>query len=161
MASPRFPSISDDLERTIEFTCGCCVAYNHQPGFTHMKLQKLLYYMQGFHLAKVELPLFSEPVEAWEHGPVIREVWHVFKDSGADDLPVSKYAMENPFDKKYFDSFQTALMSWVYQARGSLSAAELRRRTHKEIPWRNTYRPGYGREIPLRRLQRFFSTQQS
>ena len=32
---------------------------------SNLKLQKLLYYMQGFHLAYFNEPLFEEDIEAW------------------------------------------------------------------------------------------------
>ena len=35
---------------------------------TNLKLQKLLYYMQGFHLAVFDTPLFDEDIEAWQYG---------------------------------------------------------------------------------------------
>ena len=37
---------------------------------SNMKLQKLVYYAQGFALAITGKPLFQEDIEAWEHGPV-------------------------------------------------------------------------------------------
>lgn len=39
------------------------------------KLQKLLYYAQGWHLAVTDRRLFAEDLEAWAEGPVIRSVW--------------------------------------------------------------------------------------
>ena len=44
-------------------------AQNDEPNggerLTNLKLQKLLYYQQGYHLAAFVTPLFSENVEAW------------------------------------------------------------------------------------------------
>ncbi|MDR1297685.1 MAG: DUF4065 domain-containing protein [Deltaproteobacteria bacterium] len=37
---------------------------------TNLKLQKLVYYAQGFNLAALGCPLFDEEPEAWDHGPV-------------------------------------------------------------------------------------------
>lgn len=41
---------------------------------THMKLQKLCAYAQALSLALNNHALFSEHLEAWEKGPVIREI---------------------------------------------------------------------------------------
>jgi uncharacterized phage-associated protein len=41
---------------------------------SNMKLQKLLYFAQGRFLAQNGIPLFDNPIEAWNHGPVVREV---------------------------------------------------------------------------------------
>ena len=34
---------------------------------SHLKLQKLCYYAQGFHLAITGYPLFTDRIEAWTH----------------------------------------------------------------------------------------------
>ncbi len=55
----------------------CLLARAHEEDelLSHLKLQKLLYFCQGFTLAMTGKPLFSEAIVAWEHGPVVREVW--------------------------------------------------------------------------------------
>ena len=56
---------------------------------SNMKLQKLLYYCQGFHLASFEgAALFDEKVEAWEHGPVVPVVWRRFREFGRDPIRI-------------------------------------------------------------------------
>ncbi len=45
------------------------------PAVTQMKLQKLLFYAHGWHLALKDSPLFDEDFEAWEWGPVVRDVY--------------------------------------------------------------------------------------
>jgi uncharacterized phage-associated protein len=42
---------------------------------TNLKLQKLLYFAQGCHLALYDFPLFEDPIEAWKYGPVVRPVY--------------------------------------------------------------------------------------
>jgi uncharacterized phage-associated protein len=34
-------------------------------GITNLKLQKMLYFVQAYYLAKLGKPLFMEPIEAW------------------------------------------------------------------------------------------------
>ncbi|MBA3722273.1 MAG: DUF4065 domain-containing protein [Parachlamydiaceae bacterium] len=38
---------------------------------TAMKLQKLVYYSQAWHLVWMDKPLFKDKIEAWRNGPVI------------------------------------------------------------------------------------------
>ena len=38
---------------------------------SNLKIQKLAYYAQGYHLALHGTPLFNERIEAWQHGPRI------------------------------------------------------------------------------------------
>ena len=49
---------------------------------TNMKLQKMLYYQQGFHLAYFETPLFDEDIEAWMYGPVVPSMYEKYKEFG-------------------------------------------------------------------------------
>jgi uncharacterized phage-associated protein len=41
---------------------------------SNLKLQKLLYYAQGLHLALYNEPLSKGRIEAWKHGPVVPSV---------------------------------------------------------------------------------------
>ncbi|MDR1037284.1 MAG: DUF4065 domain-containing protein [Deltaproteobacteria bacterium] len=46
-----------------------------QSDLTHLKLQKMLYFAQGWYLAYRDVPLFEDPIEAWKYGPVVRSVY--------------------------------------------------------------------------------------
>ena len=50
-----------------------------QGGISNLKLQKLLYYAQAWHLALYGEPLFRDRIEAWVHGPVVPPVFGAFK----------------------------------------------------------------------------------
>ena len=52
-----------------------------EPGepLTLMKLLKLLYYAEGCSLALNNKSLFEEDILAWEHGPVVSEVYDAYK----------------------------------------------------------------------------------
>jgi uncharacterized phage-associated protein len=100
---------------------------------THLKLQKLLYYAQGFHVAMCDgKPLFSESVLAWTHGPVVRRVyskyrgleWHPISPKTVD---IHKYA---PEDRELLDA--------VYLKYGQFGAWKLEEMTHEESPWAKT-----------------------
>ncbi len=47
---------------------------------SHLKLQKLLYILHGWHLAKLDQPAFYDLVEAWRYGPVVSSVYYEFKN---------------------------------------------------------------------------------
>ena len=49
-----------------------------------MKLQKLIYFAHGWHLALTSKPLINEHPEAWAYGPVIPSIYHRFKKYGRD-----------------------------------------------------------------------------
>ena len=56
---------------------------------TNMKVNKLVYFAQGHCLSKYGRPLFTEPIEAWPHGPVVPEVYRAYRKYG--DRPIEKY----------------------------------------------------------------------
>lgn len=41
-----------------------------------VKVHKLAYYCQGWHLAWTGAPMFREVIEAWTNGPVVADLWH-------------------------------------------------------------------------------------
>ncbi len=46
---------------------------------THLKLQKMLFFMCGFYFATHDDKLIDEDFEVWDYGPVIPDVYHKFK----------------------------------------------------------------------------------
>ena len=47
----------------------------HGDTISNLKLQKMMYYQQGFHLAYFGTPLFDEDIVAWQYGPVVPSVY--------------------------------------------------------------------------------------
>lgn len=46
--------------------------FEEEPDYlTHLRLQKLLYYVQAWSMAMRSRPMFPERIEAWGHGPVV------------------------------------------------------------------------------------------
>ena len=100
---------------------------------SNLKLQKLIYYAQGFHLALFNSPLFDEPIEAWQHGPVVPEVYHAYKEHGGQGIPTP-----TGNDFSCFTDEQKDVLDEVYAVYGQFSAWKLRNMTHEEAPWRDT-----------------------
>ena len=69
---------------------------------SNMKLQKMLYYEQGYHLAAFGTPLFDEDIEAWMYGPVVPCVYEHFKGHEAGGiLPENKEIIELTEEEEY------------------------------------------------------------
>ncbi len=100
---------------------------------TNLKLQKLLYYAQGFHLALLGKPLFLDSVKAWVHGPVVPTVWYDYKDCGSK--PISRL---EAFDVGVIDAESRSVIDEVCNVYGQFSPWRLREMTHDEPPWKNT-----------------------
>lgn len=95
---------------------------------TNLKLQKLLYYVQGWSLALHNKPAFTEPLEAWVHGPVQPSVYHFYKDYRWN--PINNEVIVPEIGQNLKNHIDEVLA--VY---GGDSAYSLERRTHLEEPW--------------------------
>ena len=103
---------------------------NEEPeGLTHMRLQKLLYYAQGWHLAAFGRPLFVGRIEAWKHGPVVKELYPTFKDYKARSISPDDAGEPTLSDQ------DAAFIRSVWEEYKPHSAAGLRTMTHQESPW--------------------------
>lgn len=96
---------------------------------THLRVQKLLYYMQGWSLAMRGRPIFEESLEAWTHGPVVPEVYEIFADHKRKPFSPKegRDGALTPDDAGFVES--------VWGHYKQYSANELRRKTHSETPW--------------------------
>lgn len=101
----------------------------HAPWTDAMTLEKLLYYVQAWHLAITDQPIFPEPIKAWKDGPVVPGVWHARKDRS------TRVARSRDTSDIDLNPTQSSLIDLVIQAYGSMSAEELSALTHTERPW--------------------------
>ena len=105
---------------------------------SHLKLQKLLYYVQAFHLAYFDSPLVDDEFEAWLHGPVSRKIYNTVKDFSVlyNDVEYKKDG-ETPdaFLKFRLSPDQLTLIDDVLKEYSALSGTELENLTHSEKPW--------------------------
>lgn len=118
---------------------------------SNLKLQKLVYYAQGFGLAIFGEPLFGEPIEAWLHGPAVPTLYQAYKGYGRQAIPVP-----DDFDVACYEPPVRTLIYEVYRNYGQYSAWALRELTHEEPPYRQTP-PGEVIELGL--LRDYFRTQ--
>lgn len=117
---------------------------------TNMKLQKMLYYQQGFHLAYFGTPLFDEEIEAWMYGPVVPMVYEEYKTFGHQGIEPNR-DWEFSFD----NIIENALFIEVCQVYGAYSAIGLMNMTHNEAPWKSTP-VGEGNIISKDKMKSFF-----
>ena len=101
---------------------------------SNLKLQKLLYYAQGIYCAITGERLFDDNLVAWEHGPVVIDVYRKYAQNGAKGI---EYDKNCPPTEKYTDEEEN-ILEQVYQHFGQYSAWKLRNMTHEEKPWRVT-----------------------
>ncbi|MBV1959872.1 MAG: DUF4065 domain-containing protein [Pseudomonadales bacterium] len=118
-------------------------------GISNLKLQKLVYYAQGFHNAIHDEPLFDEAISAWFHGPVVESLYRTYKEYGREHIPVPP-----DFESSSLDQRESDLVEEVFEVFGQFSAWKLRNMTHEEPPWINHEESGD--VIPLTEITEYF-----
>jgi uncharacterized phage-associated protein len=121
---------------------------------SNLKLQKLCYYAQGLATSMRGVPLFSDKICAWDHGPVIPNLYHEFKKYGGQPIPPL-----DDFDASKLDPRDLTVLDAINSYYGQFSAWRLRDMTHDERPWLDAYREGQSSEIILSSLIEFFRPQ--
>ena len=135
------------------------------------KLQKLVYYVEAWHLVHLDFELIEEEFEAWVHGPVVPELYQGLKQFGYNDIKVindeldsaeeriEKVAKENDLSESQLDLIYSVLNKY-----GTLSSFELEMLTHSENPWIEA-REGFpphercNKVIAKDRMKEFYSAQ--
>jgi len=106
----------------------------NQELISHLKLQKLVYYAQGLHLALHGKPIFKEKIEAWNYGPVVPELYSKYKHYGAKGI-----APEKTFNPESIDSKMREFLDEVFSAFGQFSAVGLMNLTHEDKCWKDAF----------------------
>lgn len=117
---------------------------------SNLKLQKLLYYAQGYSLAILNRPLFDEPIECWRHGPVVESVYHCYKHYRDQCIP----SIDN-FNDSVFNYDDLAVLNRIALEYGQYSPWKLRDMTHEERPWKEA-RAHHANEISCASIKNFF-----
>lgn len=97
------------------------------------KLQKLLYYVQGWSLAALHTPAHVDQTEAWRDGPVVPSVRNAFWGQSCQSVRISTSTDQ----LSTIPSEVNGVISLVVAHYGSLSTDELIDMTHEEKPWAN------------------------
>jgi uncharacterized phage-associated protein len=122
----------------------------HGP-MTAMKLQKLVYYSQAWSIVWDDDELFSEEIEAWKNGPVVRELW----DAHRGQFRVSEITGA---DSDTLGSEQEETVDAVLKFYGDRTAQWLSDLTHLEDPWKDAYAQGPNTIITKEALAEYYSS---
>lgn len=121
-------------------------------GLSLLKLQKLVYYAQAWHLAFYKKPLFDGKFQAWVHGPVSRQLYaryaatkSLYSDMQASDI-------SSGFDPEKLSLAERRHIDGVLEAYAKFSGGQLEEMTHNEAPWieaRKGYEPAQRCEVVI------------
>ena len=120
---------------------------------TNLSLNKLLYFAQGHSLAENGRPLFDEPIEAWQYGPVVPSVYQAFKKHRKARIP----STFGSYSSDIFSGEDLDLLLDVFQEYKKYSANYLVSLTHEvDAPWHGVYSPHMNNEISQKTLRDYF-----
>jgi uncharacterized phage-associated protein len=126
-------------------------------GETHvispLKLQKILYYTQGWYLGMYGEPLFSENIYAWKYGPVVQEIYQKYKSFGSENLAINptvdlSFIIGDGSIKNHLDK--------VWNTYKSDTAEKLVTRTHNSEPWLEAFKNPFNDVIEKDVMTRHF-----
>jgi uncharacterized phage-associated protein len=120
----------------------------------HMKLQKLVYFAYGWYSAYHDVPLFRETICAWQHGPVVEELYQKYK-------PFKKYPIEvADIVSPQVDEDVLSILVEVWETYSHCTDTHLRNITHRpDAPWSKVYNSrDWSIEIPLTDIRDYFTT---
>ena len=100
---------------------------------TSLKLQKILYFAQGWSFVWDNKPLFAETFEAWQYGPVNPKIYNYFKKYGRNEIPKKEEILY------VTDVESEETMEAVWNNYGDYNAFELVEMTHEQTPWKEAY----------------------
>lgn len=100
-----------------------------------LKLQKLLYYVQAWHLAFKRTPLFEGKFQAWVHGPVNREIYDRFSREKTLYSPVDASNLTSNFDPSSIVEEDRLFIDNVLEVYAPFTGSALEAQAHGEEPW--------------------------
>lgn len=145
------------------------INYSNDRGYSisNLKLQKLLYFVQGVFLAETGKVCFPEEIEAWDFGPVVPNAYHEFKKYGSMNIPKIESFIKFEdniweservnFNMFRIDKETRERVNRVVDQLSDFSATQLVRITHSQAPWINNYSRGRNRNIPIFSIKEFFN----
>lgn len=132
--------------------------YEIYEGLTHLKLQKLLYFAQGISLSKYNMPLFTDSIQAWEHGPVVKKVFDYFSSKKRKEIVLRDAPSDvNIIRKIESDTIARDVLNITYDNFAIYTAWQLRNMTHiSNGPWSHSYYPGKNNKINNDDIKEYF-----
>lgn len=132
-ASPRFKMADARIvaNRFLE------LAREERKALTPMQLLKLVYIAHGWMLGLNNRSLINQPVEAWQYGPVVRDVYNGVRHYGRNSVSADIWAPTGGLDYLEDD-----MVKQTYALYGDMDGIALSNITHMpNTPWAQTYKP--------------------
>ena len=116
---------------------------------TNLRLQKILYYVQGYYLRFLDYPAFDSQIQKWQYGPVVPEAYYDYCSFGRNDIVITSISNNIAIEKE-----EQRIINLVIDKCTKLNIGDLIEKTHNESPWKDTN--ALKDEIPIDTIYEFF-----
>ena len=117
---------------------------------SNLKLQKMLYFVQGVMLVNYGRVAFKEQIEAWQYGPVVPDVYFTYSSYGATPILLN-------YEKVDLNSEEKRASDIVINSFLKTPAFALVNETHKvNSPWYKVYHSSDDNVITDESILRYF-----
>lgn len=128
---------------------------------TQMKLQKMVYFAQGIHLALYKEPLVKETFQAWKYGPVIPVIYHTYKYYGSSPINDTEWVLtlhEDEMTLSLLNDNARESIDYTWDLLKDTNAVKLSNWTHTDgSPWAKNYSEGINETfIPNDDIRHYF-----
>ena len=133
---------------------------------SNLKLQKVLYFVQGYYLQMTGHAFFSDEIEAWPYGPVVPDVYEQFQQFGANFIPYTREYSEFDYltwdeNVHYFNMNDLRkqdldFLKAVVDKLDKYSASDLVTITHKQALWQQAIEFGNRAIITKNSIKQYF-----
>lgn len=125
------PSIIDVAKFVLDESAG-----TRRPEVSTMKLQKICYFVQGWHLAiNNGQPMFADDFHAWKYGPVCPELYELSSGKALTDTDSVEFANITPCLNDYQQDFIKKIFG-IYNPYSGLQLADI---TRDHDAWKNAW----------------------
>jgi uncharacterized phage-associated protein len=101
-----------------------------------LKLHKLMFYVQAWHLAFGRGQFFPGNFQAWVHGPVSRDIYDRYKDTKTMYSSVDVADVRSGFNPQAdLSDYERAHIDSILEVYADLTGDQLEEMTHREDPW--------------------------
>ncbi len=133
---------------------------------SNLRLQKLLYFVQGQFILEKSKFCFEDELEAWKYGPVVPSVYSFYKYYGnfsIEERP--EYAIDwqtGKIQDVYFDDNKIreedkSIINTIVKNAQEYSVNQLVNITHQQSPWKVAVKTGLNSVITKESLKDFFN----
>ncbi len=125
-----------------------CAFESEKKPITNLKLQKVLYYIQGYFYKKFKKSAFDEEIYNWQYGPVVPVVYFEYNHHGSAPLDSNGSCSQLDFSLEEKQLILTIIKKCMV-----LPTSKLVAKTHSEAPWKNST---LGKVIGKDKIKLFF-----